>query len=166
MGDLAVLPLDRERTQHEAGEVDHPLLLVLRRVRAHDVTELALVALGDHAVVLGVGEHADVVRAEVGQVVDVGGVVRVDHLEERLEARAQPHTEAAVAAHLERAVTLGARCRGVEVVGSERVVDRHAVDLTGDGSGPGETCPRGRVRCDPHQGRNGGGRPRGSRAPG
>ena len=57
----------------EPREVDHELLLVLGHVRAHDVAELALVALVDDALVLAVGEHLHVVGAVV---------VGVDHLEQ------------------------------------------------------------------------------------
>ena len=48
--DLAFLLLDRERPQHEAREVDLPLLPLVRRVGTDDVAELALVALVDDLV--------------------------------------------------------------------------------------------------------------------
>jgi hypothetical protein len=56
-------------------------------------------------------------------------LVRVDHAEEVLERRAQPHAQTAVGADLERAVALGARVVGVEVRGIERFVEVRRHDL-------------------------------------
>ena len=133
--DLALLLLDRERPQHEPREVDHELLLALGHVRAHDVAELALVALVDDALVLAVGEHLHVVGAVV---------VGVDHLEQRAEARAQADADPAVAAGLERAVALGTRRGRVEIAGVEGVVERHATSQ-GEVRRPRGYPPRGRL---------------------
>ena len=77
------------------------LLLALGHVRAHDVAELALVALVDHALVLGVGEHLHV----VGAVVVASSTI--SNSERKLGHK--PHADPAVAAGLERAVALGSR---------------------------------------------------------
>ena len=98
----------RVHPAHEAREVELPL--VRGHVGALHVAELALVALVDDLVALGVGQLRDV------------AVVLVDEAEQRRERGAQVEAEPAPVAQVEDPVELLAERGRVEVLGIGGVV--------------------------------------------
>jgi hypothetical protein len=89
---------------HEPREVELPF--VRRHVGALHVAELALVALVDHLVALGVGQRRDV------------AVFGVDEVEQGRERRAQVEAEPAAVAQVEDPVELDGERAGSKYLGS------------------------------------------------